>query len=61
MVILSADGTKLATSDREGAEGNIGFPSTAAGRAHFEQMLRTTAMKLTDDEIAALLSGLEDR
>lgn len=47
----------LATSD--GPDGNIGFPSSATGIAHFEQMLRTTAQRLTDDDIRRLIAALE--
>ena len=56
MIIMSAEGTKLVTSDSE--EGNIGFSSTEPGRAHFEHMLRSTAVDLSDNDIASLLGGL---
>jgi Thioredoxin-like len=56
MVILTADGTELISGDSE--EGNIGYPSSDLGSAHFENMLRETRQRLTDDEIAQLTSGL---
>ena len=55
-VMLDADGKPLITSD--GPDGNIGFPSDAAGVAHFEKMVRATAEKLTDREIQSLLKAL---
>ncbi len=58
MVVLSADGKALVTSD--GDEGNIGYPSSKPGKAHFEHMLRTTRRRLSDGEISALLAGLEE-
>jgi hypothetical protein len=54
--ILDADGKPLITSS--GPSGNIGFPSDAAGIAHFEKMLRSTAQKLTAEEIASLIKAL---
>ena len=57
MVILSADGNQLATSDAE--EGNIGYPSSETGRLHFEQMLHRTRQRLSDAEIAVLMAGLQ--
>ncbi|HLN30290.1 MAG TPA: sigma-70 family RNA polymerase sigma factor [Gemmataceae bacterium] len=56
MVILDANGKSLITSG--GVDGNIGFPSTAAGIAHFEKMLRATARHLTDVEIKSLTQSL---
>ena len=58
MAILDADGRTLATSDAE--DGNIGYPTDDADRAHFEQMLRTTRQRLSDAELAALLKALAD-
>lgn len=56
MVVLTADGVELVSSDSE--EGNIGYPSSEVGAAHFEKMLRETRQRLTDDEISQLISGL---
>ena len=51
--VLNADGKPLITSD--GPNGNIGFPSESAGRAHWEKMVRTAAWRLTEPEIQELL------
>ena len=56
MIILDANGKALITSN--GPDGNIGFPSGAVGIAHFEQMLRTTARRLTDTEVKLLSKAL---
>ena len=56
MVVLAADGTELISGDCE--EGNIGYPCSEVGAAHFEKMLRETRQQLTDDEISQLISGL---
>jgi len=58
MVILSADGKALITSDSD--DGNIGYPDTEKGKAHFEHMLRTTRQRLSEGEISALLAGFEE-
>jgi hypothetical protein len=48
----------LATSnDKEGA--NIGFPSEPAAVAHFSAMLRSTAQRLTEVDIARLVDALK--
>jgi hypothetical protein len=48
----------LATStDKEGA--NIGFPNEPAAIAHFSTMLRSTAQRLTDADIARLADALK--
>jgi hypothetical protein len=57
MVILAADGKALVTSDSD--EGNIGYPSTESSKAHFRHMLRITRQRLSDEEIDALVAGLE--
>lgn len=55
-VILDADGKQLATStDPEGE--NIGFPSSDSGRKHFRTMLERSAIRLTADEITALVEA----
>lgn len=46
--ILAAGGQLLASSD--GPEGNIGCPVQPAERAHFNEMLKTTALTLSDAE-----------
>jgi hypothetical protein len=56
MAILDAQGKTLATSD--GPKGNIGYPGEPDGQAHWEQMLRTTAQRLTPDDIQSLLQPL---
>jgi hypothetical protein len=55
-VILDSEGNAIINSDAP--DGNIGFPSTTEGRAHFEKMLRTTARRLNDQDIQALLGAL---
>ena len=57
-VIMDADGKPLITSTSD--EGNIGYPSSANGRAHFEKMLRETAQRLKNEEIEKLLETLKD-
>ena len=57
MAILDAKGKALATSDAE--HGNIGYPNSPASRLHFEQMIRTTRQRLTNEEVASLLAPLE--
>ena len=57
MVILDAKGKALATSDAE--HGNIGYPNSPASRLHFEQMIRTTRQRLTNEEVVSLLAPLE--
>jgi hypothetical protein len=56
MAILDADGKTLITSD--GPHGNIGYPGEPGGQSHWEQMLRSTAKRLTPDEIQSLLQPL---
>ncbi|MBI1902257.1 MAG: hypothetical protein HYS13_14240, partial [Planctomycetia bacterium] len=57
MAILDADGKPLITS--LGPEGNIGFPGPERqGIKHFEKMLRTTAQRMTEQDIESLLNGL---
>ena len=57
--VLNADGTPLITSD--GPDGNIGFPSEAVGRAHWEKMLRTGAWRLSEPEIQDLMNQVAQR
>jgi hypothetical protein len=56
MVVLDADAKPLITSD--GPDGNIGYPGSEKGIAHFEKMLRTTAQHLHDAEIRILIAAL---
>lgn len=56
MVILDGGGAPLITSD--GPEGNIGYPGGSDGAKHFEEMLRTTAVRLSEPEIRSLLRAL---
>jgi hypothetical protein len=55
--IYDAELTRLATSD--GPDGNIGFPSSDVGIAHFEQMFRSTAKSLGDGDIRKLVADLQ--
>jgi hypothetical protein len=57
-IILNSDGTPLISSD--GPKGNIGYPSSEEGRAHWETMLRTAAQNLTDAEIKQLVNDLRE-
>lgn len=57
MAILSTSGEVLTTSDSE--EGNIGYPSSKSGKAHFEKMVRDTRQQLSDEELLQLLKPLE--
>jgi hypothetical protein len=56
--VLDADGKVLATSNREEGS-NIGFPGSAEGKRHFQQMLEQTAIRLSQQEIQQLVAGLE--
>ncbi len=56
MAILSSDGEVLANS--VGEEGNIGFPSGDAAKAHFRKMLTTTRRHLSDAEIESIVEAI---
>ncbi len=58
--ILDADGRKLVTSNSFRTEKNIGYPSSVDGREHFQEMINATAQRMTDREIASLVSALAD-
>ncbi len=60
-VVLDADGARLATSNEPESGGNIGFPVTESELSHFEQVLKSTRQRLTDDEIAHLMAQLTDK
>ncbi|HTI49938.1 MAG TPA: thioredoxin family protein [Planctomycetaceae bacterium] len=55
IAILDASGKLLATSD--GPEGNFGFPAKPSEVADFVKMLRATARRMTDDDLASLVKG----
>jgi hypothetical protein len=57
MAVLAANGDVLATSD--GPDGNIGYPRTEQNRVHFQNMLRETSQRLSNEEIALITKGLE--
>jgi hypothetical protein len=57
MAILDQNGKTLITSD-DPKTGNIGYPGEAAGRLHWERMLRATARHMTAGDIQALLNSL---
>ena len=57
MAILSNGGEVLTTSDSE--EGNIGYPSSESGKAHFEKMMRDTRQQLSDQELNQLFMQLK--
>ena len=57
MAVLDAKGSKL--SDSDSPAGNIGFPSEPAAINYFvDRMLKTTAQRLTPDELQALRTAL---
>jgi hypothetical protein len=58
-VVLSADGKPVITSD--GPDGNIGYPSDGASRAHWEKMLRAGAWRLTEDDVNSLMKATAAR
>ena len=55
-VFLDGDGNALANSD--GPKGNVGFPSAPEELAHFKTMLEKACVKMTHDDIDALLKSL---
>ncbi|HTE05344.1 MAG TPA: thioredoxin family protein [Planctomycetota bacterium] len=55
--LVAADGTVLADSNA-GEAGNIGFPSAPHELAHFGEMLRKAAVRLTPGDIDELLASL---
>ncbi len=55
--ILDAKGKVLADSD-EPEGGNIGFPTSPRGIAHFEKMLRSTRQHMTDAELKTMIQAL---
>jgi hypothetical protein len=56
--ILDADGKVLATCNAKDGH-NIGFPSEPDSIVHFAAMLRTTAIRLTPEEIGTLAAALK--
>jgi hypothetical protein len=59
LAILDADGKVLATSNKPDDGSNIGYPSDDDSVKHFMHMLKTTAQRLTDENLATLKSALE--
>ena len=57
-VFLEGDGTAGATSD--GPKGNVGFPAAPHEIAYFRTMLERAKRKLTDADINALITSLEE-
>jgi hypothetical protein len=55
---LDGDGKALIHST--GPKGNTGFPAEPEEIAHFKRMLQTVKKKLTDEEIAFLVTSLEE-
>jgi len=55
---LDGDGKALIHST--GPKGNTGFPAQPEEIAHFKTMLQTVKKKLTDEEIAFLVTSLEE-
>jgi hypothetical protein len=55
---LDGDGKALIHST--GPKGNTGFPAQPEEIAHFNTMLQTVKKRLTDEEIAFLVTSLEE-
>jgi hypothetical protein len=55
---LDGDGKALIHST--GPKGNTGFPAQPEEIAHFKTMLQTVKKRLTDEEIAVLVTSLEE-
>ena len=55
---LDGDGKALIHST--GPKGNTGFPAQPEEIAHFKTMLQTVKKKLTDEDIAFLVTSLEE-
>ena len=56
--ILDADGKVLATSNKPDGD-NIGFPSEPDSVDHFLKMLKSTALRMTDEDFARLKKAFE--
>jgi hypothetical protein len=57
-VFLDGDGKALTHST--GPKGNTGFPAAPEEIAHFKTMLQTVKRKLTDEDVAFLVTSLEE-
>lgn len=53
-VILDASGKKLVTSNLPDSGRNIGFPSEEEGQRHFASVLKSTRLRMTDQEVEDL-------
>lgn len=62
LAILSSEGKTLATSDAAGGR-NIGFPTAnePEGIEHFLKMLKSTAQRLTDEDLETLRKSLQGK
>ena len=58
ITILDAEGEELITSD--GPKGNIGCPVTPDERSHFMTMVKKTAQKMSEKDIAVVKAKLDD-
>jgi hypothetical protein len=56
--ILDADGKVLVTSNKPDGD-NIGFPSEPDSVEHFLKMLRSTAVRMKDEDFARLKTAFE--
>jgi hypothetical protein len=59
LAILDADGKVLATSNKLDDGSNIGFPSEPDAIDHFMHMLKTTAQRMTADDLSRLKAALQ--
>ena len=56
--VIDAKGRALATSD--GPEGNVGFPVEPGEIAHFMDVLKETARRMSADDLAKVEQALKD-
>ena len=59
LAILDADGKVLVTSNKPDDGSNIGYPSDDDSVKHFTHMLKTTAQRMTANDLSGLKSALE--
>jgi hypothetical protein len=57
--ILDASGETLITSNDPETKQNIGHPSEPSGQKHFENVLRASRQRLTDEEITEMINALK--
>jgi len=60
-VILDEDGNKLITSNHFKSGQNIGFPAEPEAQEHFAKMFLSTRSRMTDQEVADLVSAAKSQ